>query len=747
MNAPGLPPSVGQPVDRKDGRLKVTGGATYAAEHPLPGLAYGALVTSTIARGRVLTLDTGAAQRERGVLAVLTPHNAPGLTFPPPGVGAPGQSLLPLQDAVVHHHGQVIALVVADTLERAEQAASLVRATYAPERPVARLHDALDHTYPAPGGPLTGGQDPTKTRGDVEAGLRAADVRLDLNYTTQLEHHLALELPSATAAWGPAGLTVYEGTQAGFLMQATLAAMLGLPRGQVRVVSPFVGGAFGSRFFVWPHTVLAALAARAVGRPVRVTLTRRQAFSAVGFRPPTAQRLELGARRDGRLVAIRHAFVSQTSALDDFTVAYGEVTHATYACPNVQTRYALARVNQPTPTIKRAPPEAPSTLALESALDELAYALQLDPLELRRRNFAARNFSTDQPWSSNALRTCYQQGAERFGWSRRPLTPRSLRDGSALIGWGMATSTYPLASDVASAVVRLEPTGRAVVRSGAHDLGTGTYTTMAQVAADALGLSVTQVQVELGDTALNAGPAAGSSQTSASLGPAVQRAALHLRAQLLELAVTDPASPLAGLGVAQVALDAGQLFAVAAPGRHERVEALLARHGRALEGRWGELQARPGQDPQYVGSVESTYAFGAHFVEVRVDEALRTVRFARYVGVFDIGRVLNPKTARSQLIGGVTFGLGQALLEQTRPDPRSGRYTNASAAEYLVPVHADLPDLDVSFVGAPDPSLALGTKSAGELGTVGMAGAVANAVFHATGKRVRDFPISIEHLF
>jgi xanthine dehydrogenase YagR molybdenum-binding subunit len=507
------------------------------------------------------------------------------------------------------------------------------------------------------------------------------------------------------------------------------------------VISHFIGGAFGSKGSAWSHVVLAALAAREVGRPVKLALTRRQMFGPVGGRPHTVQQITLGASRDGRLTAMRHDSTSSTSTLEEWLESAALVTRMLYACPNVETSHHLVRLNTGTPTFMRAPGEATGTFALESAMDELAYALHMDPLELRLKNHADVDPEDGKPWSSKSLRECYTLGAARFGWSGRDPRPASMRVGDELIGYGMATATYPTRRMPASAEVCLYPDGRVVAKTGSHDLGTGTYTVFAQLVAEVLRAPIDSIRVELGDTDLPVAPISAGSMTVASAGSAVHLAAVAALEKLVQLAVTDPESPLHGARNEDVLLESGCLTVRNDPGRRESIQTLLERNGgQPIEGR---ADAKPGDETQQY----SMHSFGAVFVEVRVDPELGTVRVSRIVGAYGGGRILNPKTARSQFIGGITYGIGMALMEETIIDARSGRYLNADLAEYHIPVNADVPAIDVILVDERDPHVdPIGAKGIGEIGMTGVAAAIANAVYHATGVRVRDLPITLDKL-
>jgi xanthine dehydrogenase YagR molybdenum-binding subunit len=735
-------PSVGEPMNRVDGRLKVTGGARYTAEMPVTNVAHGMMVTSTIARGRVAHMDIAAARSAPGVIAVFTPENAPRLpNGPKPALDPPaGRVLTILQDDLVHYNGQPIGLIVADTLEHAKAAAALVRTTYT------KRHPELDMAT-APQAPTTGsghpaGKEPVATtRGNFDAGLAAADVHSEYTYTTPYEQHNPMELHATVAQWDGDHLTVYESSQGIFPARKIFAKTFGIPPENVRVVCHFVGGGFGSKGSVWSHAMLAVMAARAIGRPVKIELTRRQMFGPVGGRPRTVQHVTLGAKKDGTLTAIRHVSTSATSEYEEWMEPSAVATRMLYASPNAVTDHKLVRINMGTPTYMRAPGEASGTFAIESAMDEMAYALRMDPIAFRLKNYAEQDAQTGKPFSSKSLRQCYSVGAEKFGWSRRTMAPRSMRDGNALIGWGMATATYPTRRSQASASARILPDGRAWVRAGSQDLGTGTYTVMTQVAADALGISPRHVRFELGDTEMPETPVSGGSQTAASVGSAVQAAAIAARNKVVELAIRDAQSPLHGASADDVRVENGMLRLASNPTKAESYGAVIARNGgQPVE---AEGSAAPGEEKEEF----SMHAFGAVFTEVRVDRDLGTIRVPRVVGVYGVGNVLNAKTARSQFMGGLVYGIGMALLEETYIDPKLGRYVNANLEDYHVPVNADIPSIDVSTVPETDTHVnPLGVKGIGEIGNTGITGALANAVFHATGKRVRDLPITLDKI-
>jgi xanthine dehydrogenase YagR molybdenum-binding subunit len=701
---------IGQPVSRVDGRRKVTGGATYAAEFDVPGQAHGAIVRSTVANGRIASIDSAAAERAPGVVAVLTHRNAPRLTYRPHKAvvdAAVGERLHVLQDDGVSHQGQPIALVVADTLEQATHAATLVRVSYAPETGVTDV-SRIDPAMPTP---QQGGRPSETRRGDPEGAFASAEIKVDHTYVIPRENHNPIEMHATIAAWDDGRLTLWDKTQWVHNTADEIAAVFGIPAQNIRVISPFVGGAFGSGLRTWPHVTLAALGARVARRPVKVMLSRREMYYGVGYRPHTVQRVALGAARDGRLAAVVHDGYQETSTYEEFSEALISATGFLHSCPNVYTRRHIARLNVHTPTYMRAPGEASGIFALESAMDELAVALNIDPVELRLRNEPEQDEGKKLPFSSRSTRDCYRVASERFGWSRRNPEPRSMRDGRLVIGWGMATATYPMNYAGASATARLLPDGSAEVTSASSDMGPGTWTSMTQVAAETLGLPIERVKFILGDTQLPRAPVHGGSMTMASVGSAVQAACRKARED-----------------------------ALARGGANDLAEA-MRRLGQPVE---ASADVKPGDESQRF----SMHAFGAVFVEVAVDPDLGETRVRRIVGAYGAGRIVNPKTTRSQCIGGMIGGIGMALMEHSVVDARNGRVPNANLAEYAVPVHADAPPaVDVIFVEEHDPHVnPLGVKGVGEIAMVGVAPAITNAIFHATGKRIRELPITPDKL-
>jgi xanthine dehydrogenase YagR molybdenum-binding subunit len=723
---------IGAGADRVDGPAKVTGAARYPADFGFENLAHAVLVQSTVAAGRIRRIATERAEAAPGVLTVITHRNAPRLARAPGGLGIGPPP--PLQDDRVVHHGQHIAVVVAQTLEQAAAAARLVEADYEVAEPLLDLDDPrAERVENASGRDVS--------RGDVAAGLAAAEVVVAATYITPVQTNNPLGLFASIAYWDGDLLTVHDSTQGPAFVRTALAVAFGLPETAVRVLAPVVGGAFGAGLRTWPHVVLAALAARVVDRPVKLVLSRAQMFTSVGYRPPTVQHLKIGARRTGELVAIDHEGIEPTALEDDFAESLTRGTAVLYDCPNVSGRTRQVRLNVACPTWMRGPGEAPGVFALECALDELACELGMDPVELRLRNYAEVHPQTGRPWSSKALRSCYERGAERFGWTRRTPEPRSMRNGRLLVGYGMASAYYGYVQAPCQARASLGLDGVAVVRSAATDIGPGTYTVMTQVAADTLGLPLERVRFELGDTTMPPAPLQGGSGLTAALGSAVHAACRQLLRAFVELAASSPQSPLHGCGIEDVTAADGRISQdrAASPAPGETYTAILAGHGLAelsadgASARRTDLDAEPG-------------IFAAKFAEVEVDPDLGLVRVTRFVAAVDGGRILNAKTAASQIIGGTAGGIGMTLLEQTVSDPGTGRIANATFGDYLVAVNADVPDIDVIFVGEPDPMNPIGVKGIGEVAIVGVAPAIANAVFHATGRRIRSLPITAEQL-
>jgi xanthine dehydrogenase YagR molybdenum-binding subunit len=736
-----MPGVVGTPLERVDGRAKVTGAATYTADHRFPDLAHAVLVTSAIAQGRVASVEAAAAEAVAGVLAVLTHENSPRLRGRLGRDADDNHAIQALQDAAVRYADQPVAVVVAETLEQAREGARRLVLVYE----ATDVQIAFDPVRGRSFRPRHAGYaKPDTARGGARTALERSPVRLEHVYTTPRQTPNPMEPHATIAMWegdGARQLTLYDATQGLFDCRRRVAKIFGLRESAVRVISPYLGGGFGSKGPVWSHVIIAALAAKHVGRPVKLVLERPQMFGPVGWRGRTRQEVALGAERDGTLNAIQHHTLGETSTYDAFMEACGLAPRMLYASRTSATTHRLVRSTIATPSYARAPGWAPGTFALECAMDELAWALAMDPVELRLRNHAETDPDSGHPWSSKHLRECYRIGASRFGWHRRAPQPGAWREHGWRIGWGMATSVYPTHRSDASALARLHDDGTLVVETGSQDLGTGTYTILTQIAADALGTSPGRVVVRIGDTHLPESPMSGGSQTAASAGSAVHEAVCALRAELTRLAIGDPASPLHQVPAESACVEDGRIFDSRVFGKGESFESLLTRQGReSVEKR---ADSAPGSETKRY----AMYAFGAQFAEVRVDPELGVVRVSRMVGVFDIGRALNARTARSQLLGGMVWGIGLALTEDTVIDGRLGRCVTANLADYHVPVEADVPDLDVSWIGAPDERAnPVGAKGLGELGITGAPAAIANAVFHATGRRVRDLPITLDKL-
>jgi xanthine dehydrogenase YagR molybdenum-binding subunit len=734
--------AVGKPFNRVDGRLKVTGAATFSAEYPLPGLLHAVLIQSTIARGTIRSVDAEAARKAPGVVAVYTHENSPkliptgALDFTKFDTSAGASSIVPLGGPEVYHVGHHVGLVVADTLERARHAAGLVRFTYAATQARTRPEGELPNARP-PKNMM--GAPPEQGRGDAEAALAAAEVKVDHTYSTPFQHHNPLEPHAITASWDGSKLTVYNASQHISGDKLHLAKTLGIPAADVRVISRFVGGGFGCKGLAWPHIALAGMASKHLGRPVKLSLTRSQLFTSNGYRSPTIQRVALGASRDGTLRALLHTGTTLTSEKDDFVEIFTIGTHHMYECRDVKTSQRLARLNVPLPTFMRAPGETPGMFALESAVDELAYALKMDPIALRIKNEPEKDPGDGRPFSSRSLLACYEQGAKRFGWDRRMPELRSMRDGRYLVGMGVACATYPVMQMPSSARVRLSVDGSALVQSGGQEMGMGLATIMTQLSADTLGLPMDRVRFELGDTEFPPASIAGGSMQTVSVGSAVRAACEKAIDAILELVAKDD-SPLKGAKRDEVEAGLGGLYRKDDSTKGETYAEILKRHKK------DSIDAEGSSMPPAEARKFSMHSYGAQFAEVRVDPDLGEVRLSRFLGAFGCGTIMNAKTARSQMIGGITMGVGMALMEETHLDPRSGKFVNDNIAEYLVPTHADIPAIDAFFVDERDPVSPLGAKGIGEIGITGVAAAVANAVYHATGRRVRDLPITPEKL-
>ncbi|KPC49642.1 xanthine dehydrogenase family protein molybdopterin-binding subunit [Amantichitinum ursilacus] len=731
----------GMSVSRVDGRAKVTGAARYAAEHPAADLAYGVVVNSTITKGRILGFDLADALRVPGVIDIITHSNRPRMRpfkLSYKDMTAPGGfPFRPLYDDVVFYSGQPIALVLAETFEAARHAATLVRPDYAVEphetELAAHLHRAHD-----PHGLKAGFAPPPKEKGHAQAAFDAAPVKIEAEFHSGVEHHNPMELFASTVIREADGhLTIYDKTQSSQNSRWYVSHVFGLSSRKVTVRNPYVGGAFGSGLRPQYQLPLAVMAALKLKRSVRVVLTRQQMFT-FGHRPETRQAIKLAAERDGTLVSIQHDAVAETSRREDYTEVVVNWSGQLYACDNIRLSYHLVDLDNYTPIDMRAPGAAHGVHALEIAMDELSYALQMDPLALRLKNYAEIDPTKNLPFSTKALRDCYTQGAARFGWDQRPAAPRSMRKGNEWVGWGMATGTWDAMQMFARASAVLHADGRLVVSSAATDIGTGTYTVMAMIAAASMGLPMERVTFQLGDSTLPVAPIEGGSSHVTTVGSAVEGACEKLQKRLLKLAKALPDSPFAKAKIDEVEFADGTLRLRARPEVRIELPQLLQHAGEArVEVKYLMLPDALKQR-KYQRATHS-----AVFCEVHVDEDFGTVRVTRVVSAIAAGKIISAKTAHSQITGGVVWGISQALHEETLQDHRLGRFMNANFAEYHVAVNADIHDIEVIFVEEDDRVVSrLGAKGVGEIGLVGVAAAVSNAIYHATGRRIRDTPIT-----
>ncbi len=748
---PGTPVSFGQPVARIDGVAKVTGAARFASDEPVGNPAYAYLVTSTIARGKVVAFGLDAARSVPGVLQIFTYENVGGLVKPAPGPdGKP--STTTLESATVWHAGQIIAIVVAETFEGAREAARKVQVTYAPQTPSATF-DTAGLTVE----PHKPERSPDPSVGNAASAFESAPVKIEQRYSTPTQHHNPIELFTTTCVWDGPKLTIYEPSQYMWGTKSSTAMRLGVDPADVRAISRFIGGAFGSKG-PNPRTAWVALAARQLGRPVKLVPTRDQGFTIATYRAETRQQIRLGASRDGRLLSLMHEGWEVTSRPSGYNVAGVESTARMYACPNIHTAVNVVHADRATPGYMRAPPETPYMFALESAMDELAHALAMDPIELRRVNDTQRDPVTGLPFTSRSLMACFDQAAARFGWTQRRSQPGAMTDGDWLIGYGCATACYPSNLGPAAVRVALTSSGKATVSIAGHEIGTGAYTTVAIAAARSLGLQVADITVKMGDSDLPPLMIAGGSNNAASASVVVAKACEEIRSRLAAAAVIASDSPMHGADPATLRLAGGQLTAPA--GGAEPLSTAMQRTGHLMEVYAENIppglpasaiaDMHQGKPSMLGGSARkdaTAYAFGAHLVEVRVHRRTREIRVARIVCAFAAGTIVNAQAARSQFMGGAIWGVSSALHEATELDRTSARYVNNNLADYLVPVNADIPSIDIITVPEQDSTVnPLGIKGIGEIGIVGMNAAIANAVFHATGKRIRSLPIRAEHL-
>ncbi|PBC06394.1 xanthine dehydrogenase family protein molybdopterin-binding subunit [Mesorhizobium sp. WSM3859] len=746
--------AVGGRLSRVDGPAKITGAAKYAVEQRLEGLTHAVLVGATIAAGKVIGIDARAAETAPGVLAVLTPDTIMELKGASDWLGNPPAqpTYAPLVRDVTFS-GQHIAAVVAETFEQAVAAAALVKVWYDEMPAIVDLSDGKA----GDGIPIDA---MTKEWGDAEAAFAEAPVRICAAYNTPREFQAAMEPHGLIARWQGDELTIWEPSQWLDGMARTYAEWFGVPFENVRLVSPYVGGGFGSKALALAHSAVAAAAARMLDRPVKLVLNRPQNFTSYGGRAATRQTVAIGADRDGRIQSIVHRGVNETAVDGMWVEPLGSVTSIMYATQNFSSRQNVVRVNTVVPGAKRAPGENPSAFGIECAIDELAYELGIDPLEMRLINYAEQDPHAKKAWSTRQLREAFAAGAEAFGWAKRSPEPRSMRDGHQLIGWGVAAGTYPVRRAHGEAVVKILADGSVVVESSSIDMGQGTYTILAQTAAETLGVPVERVSVKLGDSHFARAGVTGGSRLAGVMTGAVYKAAGQALDELIGLALSDPRSPFQKLQANTLQVRDGRIASPRGEGPELSIAELMSAVGRdRIEAKGDTLPASTTAEERYKNYTTiaksiphtegdySRYSWCAHFVEVRVDEDFGTVRVSRVVSALDSGRLYNPKLAESQWKGGIIMGIGQALLEEGIVDRRHGRIVNGNFADYMLPTNADIPDIQTISVGIPDPhSSALGGKGVGELAIVGIAPAIANAVFHATGKRVRDLPITLEKL-
>ena len=716
---------------------KVTGKAKYAAEFEGPfnraDLVYGLIIQSTIPSGSVASIDRVAADRAPGVVAILTPFNAPKLPVPPAQPPA-RRNLTILQNADVSYNGQPIAVVVAKSLPEARYAASLLKikynATPAKLDLMGRLGEAR---WPKnPGKEPAGGK-----RGDVAAGFAQSAVTLEQTYITPIQNHNPMEPHATIAWWDGEKLNLYDSTQAITGVKMSIAKIFNMPVDDVRVQCPNTGGGFGSKGSMWSHVPLTAMAAKVTGKPVKIVLERNQMFGPVGARPSTISKIKLGAGPDGKLLAMQHDVVMNASVLEDFVEHTEGVTKMLYASDNNAVTAKLVDMNLGVSTFMRAPGEAPGTAVLEVAMDELAEKLKMDPLQLRLVNYAEKDPAKDKPWTSKNLKAAYTQAAERFGWSRRNTEPGKMIEGNDLIGMGMATATYPANRSAAAAVIRILPGGKVFVGSGTQDLGTGMYTMLAQTTASLFDLDPKLVSAHLGDSTLPKAPVSGGSQSTASVTPAVADAISQAKLKLYELAINDPSGPLHGMKTADLDTKNATVFPKGTPSKSVTFASLVNLNGGKPIESMGSAEKSEGAEAM------SAQSFGAVFAEVAVDRDTHMVKVRRVTATYDIGTLMNDKTGMSQLMGGIVWGVSFALYEDAHIDPVYGRTANENYAEYHVPVNADIGTMDITTLNIPDLKFQpLGARGIGEIGITGSAAAVANAIYNATGKRVRSYPIT-----
>jgi xanthine dehydrogenase YagR molybdenum-binding subunit len=733
-----VPPIIGTAVPRVDGPLKVSGSAVYTSDFHFPGMVYAVPASCTIAKGRITKVDTSEAEKIPGVVAIFHRENigklyraAPDPTF----TAYVDERRPPFEDDVVYYSGQYVALAVAETFEIAQAAAAAVHVSYQQEEP--NVGDQLE---------LEGKPNPGSNRGDPEKAFASAPVQIDETYVTPVETHNPIELHASVATWDGTRFTLYETTQGVMNHRAVMTQVLGVPKENIQVISHFLGSGFGGKLFPWAHTALAAAAARKLNRPVKLVVSRRSMFTNVGHRPVTQQRVRLSATPEGKLVSLQHDYINHTSILDDYEEDCGEATPYLYSVPNLSITSGLARRNVGTPTAMRGPGAVPGLFATESAMDELAVKLNLDPVELRLRNEPEKDESNGLPFSSRHFQECLRVGAQKFGWARRTPSVGSMRQGDLVLGWGVAACSWIAERFPCEASVELKGDGSARVSCGTQDIGTGTYTILAQVVSAKTGLPLERIQVVLGDSSLPPGPISGGSMVTGSVIPAVSAACDQAISTLLFAASKIPGAPFVGKAPADLALTSGKVHEKKnPPDSGTPYETLLkqANVGEAIgHGKSEGTFLNPNFKPTH-----STHSYGAHFVEVTWDPDIARLRVSRVVTVIDAGRIINQRPARNQIEGAIVMGVGMALFEETRYDAQTGHPVNSNLADYCMTVHADTPNIDVTFLDYPDTVLnEYGARGVGEIGLAGAAAAIASAVYHASGVRIRKLPILIEDL-